>query len=273
MFQGKFQYDTTAHFTFDATKVEVSGSTVRLKDLGGATYSTSNPTVTSQFRIPFTTITAFAHTASTPAGSEVKYTLRIDGTDYWYNASDATWEESAGTYAQSNTQAEISAALATLVSDLSLSGNHWLTVKAFLHSDAGSARPTITDVTVTASHTEEAADAINECLISAYLTDLFGADYVHDPDFPVRLNVKNHRPFFHGNSLVRPFLKSVDFDSSGYAEISIVETETVGENLDFFITYYEGPTLKQVPLTRNQVPNQATASLSEIAIVRSDDVG
>jgi hypothetical protein len=273
VFQGKFQYDTAAHFTFDATKVEVSGSTVRLKDLGGATYAITNPTVTSQFRVPFTTITAFAHTASTPAGSQIKYCLRIDQVDYWYNSTSAAWEESDGTYSQANTQSEISAALTTLVADLSLSGNHWVTVKAFLHSDAGTARPTLTDVTVTATQVDGAADEIDECLISAYLTDLFGADYVHDPDFPVRLNVKNHRPFFHGNRLVRPFLKSVAFNSSGYAEISIIETESIGENLEFFITYYEGPSLKQVLLTRNQVPNQATASLSEIAVVQSDDVG
>lgn len=273
MFQTKLTFDTAAHFSYDADLVEFSGGTVRLLDLGGATYSDDDPTVASQLRFAFSSITAFAHTASTPGGTGIKYQLKINGALYWRNTTDAIWEESDGTYDQANTQAELNAALGSLVSDLALEGNNWCQLVVFLHSDSGTARPVLTDATFTHAHTESAGASIAECLVYCYLSDLLGDAYDYDASFPIRLHVKNHRAFFHGNKLIQPFHQQATFNSSGYAELSVIETESVGENLEFAISYYEGPSLKWVRLTRNRVPNVASRALSQIAVTDPTDVG
>jgi hypothetical protein len=273
VFQTKLTYDTAAHFSYDSTKVEFSGGTVRLLDLGGATYSTTNPTVSTQQRFGFSAISAFAHTASTPAGTAIKYQLKINGTLYWRNTSTSLWEESDGTYSESNTQTELNAALGSLVTDLALEGNNWCQLVVFLHSDSGAARPVLTDATFTHAHVESAGTSIAECLVYCYLSDLLGDAYDLDASFPIRLHVKNHRAFFHGNKLIQPFHEQATFDANGYAELSVIETESVGENVEFAISYYEGPSLKWVRLTRNVVPNVATRALSQIAVTDSDDAG
>lgn len=272
-FQTVVTYGTSTHFTYDATLIEVTGGTIRLLDLGGATYSTSNPAITCQFRMPMRALTTFAESASKPAGSEIKYQVIINDVAYWYNSS-TNWEAAtANTYTYANTATELNAQASTLFSALSISGNNWIRLRVFLSSTSGSARPTLTSNTLTFTHLEATPDTIAECLIYAYLSDLLGAAYVLDATYPVKLWVKNDHAFWHGNKMILPFAESVTFNSSGYAELSIVETETPAEKLDFFLTFYEGPSLKSVKLGKAQVPNTATRALSQISSVDPTDFG
>lgn len=269
-FQTVVNYDTAGHFSFDTTKVEVSGSLIRLKDLGGSTYATDSPTVETQHRIQATALTSFAHSASQPAGSSVKYQLLIGAGVYYHNGS--TWVASDGTVSQSNTQAEITAALGTLFSALGLPETIFLRVRVFLTSN-GTAQPSVTSNTWVYSMSYLSPASISECLVSCYITDLLGADYVLDSSKPATLHVKSYRAFMHGSKLVRPFTKSANFDADGLAQLSVIETQSIEQPLEFLVTYFEGEYKKQVRFIPAVVPNSPAANLNSVSTVSSLDMG
>lgn len=264
-------YNAANELSFDTLKVEVSGGLVRLKDLGGATYATDNPTVETQSRLLATVLSSFAHTASQPAGSNVKYQLIIGNTPYYFNTLTSLWAEATGAvYAQSNTQTEINANLGTLFSGLSIVQSIFVRVRIFLNSN-GTALPSVTSNTWGYSMLYLSPAAIAECEISCNLADLLGADYIPPADKPVTLYVKNDRSFMHGSKLILPFTKKVVFDSDGHAAISIIETETVAEFLEFFILYYENNTLRTIRFVEAQVPNAPSRTLDQISRVLTVD--
>lgn len=266
-------YDDTSQFTFDATLIEISGGLIRLKDLGGATYSTANPTVTTQHQVPISALTSLSETKSVAGSDQVKYQLIINGTAYWRDTVNSVWEESDGTYDQSNTAAEITAAVSSLFSDLSLTPSVWVRLKVFLHSDAGSSRPSLTNNTLAYENDEIAAGTFTECLITCYLKDLLGDTPTYDAEHPAKIYVRNDRAFFHGTRLIQPFSKSAEFNSSGYAELSVIETETIGEYLTFFVTLWEGRGWKTVYCVNAVSPNAATRALSQVTTTRDNDPG
>lgn len=264
-------YNAANELSFDPLKVEVSGGLVRLKDLGGATYATDNPTVETQSRLLATSLASFAHTASQPAGATVKYQLIIGNTPYYFNTLTSLWAEATGAnYSESNTQTEINANLGTLFSGLSIVQSIFVRVRIFLNSN-GTALPSVTSNTWGYSMLYLSPAAIAECEISCNLADLLGADYIPPADKPVTLYVKNDRSFMHGSKLILPFTQKVEFDSDGYAAISIIETESVAEFLEFFILYYENNTLRTIRFVEAEVPNAPSRTLDQITRVLAVD--
>ena len=160
---------------------------------------------------------------------------------------------------------------ANITSNLSISGSFYLRVRVFLHSN-GSARPALTSFGISYRLDYNDQDALSECLVTCYVKDLLG-DFTYDSAYPITLYVKNDRAFMHGNNLIQPFTKSVNFDSDGYAQISLIETESVAEQVQFFVTYFEGLYKKTIRFLPAEIPNIATANLNEISQVSEIDVG
>lgn len=279
-FQAKFECNSSNHFSYDTAKIEASGSTLRLLDLGAGTYTTTNPYIECMFRFSMTFISGFAATKSTPATTEIKYQILVNQRAIYFNTTSGLWQYAANLdgvplYTEANTEAQISANLPAIWADLGFAVNDslWLGLRIFLHSDDGLARPTITDITFSGSMQYLSPATISECLITAYASDLLGDAYSYDSTKPMTLQVKNERAFMHGSKLIRPFTKTATFNSSGVAQLSVIETETPGEYLDFSIVYYEGPSKKQIRFNPAYVPNSATKTLNQIAQVRLSDAG
>jgi hypothetical protein len=251
--------------SFNITNVEIGGAALRLKDLGGGTYSTGDDTVVMAHQLQATALGTFAESATKPANTEIKYTLLINSSPYWYNTVTATWEAATyGLYAESNTATEINTNLATLLSTLSIASAFYFGLRIHLHS-TGSARPELASVTVGAYVFDyPSPTTISECLVTCYLSDLLGADYAYDATKPARLIVKNSRAFHHGSKLIQALTKSALFDSNGRAQLSVIETETPEEYVEFQVTYYEGEYLKTIRYQKAIVPNQPAANLNNI---------
>ena len=133
-------YTTAGDYTLsDATKIEITGGVARLKDLGGATYSTDNPTALYNTVTNANNIIALREYATKPTNTEIKYTLYVDSLDQYHNGTD--WVSSDGTYSQSNTMAEIIAAAHRLKID-----NFQL--RAFLNTTDAAARPLLDRVEI-----------------------------------------------------------------------------------------------------------------------------
>lgn len=263
-------FDSATELSFDTALVEVASSTVRLKDLGGATYSTANPAVNSQHAVLMSSFLGISASETKPAGSEIKYQLLVDGVAYYYNTTTLLWAAaSSSSYSQANTITEL-AAYTSLVADLSLSGSFYLGVRVFLHSDSGSARPALTSFTVQSRLAYLSPSSISECAISANLINLLGEAYDPGSATPAKLCVKNGRSFMHGNKVVLPFEKTATVDASGNVSLQVIETESVAEALEFSIQYYENSSLRVIRLIPAIVPNAPTRTLDQVTSVEID---
>lgn len=103
------------------------------------------------------------------------------------------------------------------------------------------------------------------CLVYVWLTDILGG--VVGSVQNARLSVKLTKAIEYGNYSILPFSKSVSFDSSGYAQIQLSETQTPGGRVIFSIVYNIGKTVKQINFSPVIVPNSGAASLTSFASI------
>lgn len=260
-------YTSGQSFNFDTTLVEVASNTLRLKDLGGGTYSTANPLTTTQHQNTITSLSSFAEVATKPANTEIYYQLVLNGLVYWYNSVNAKWEASDGSFSQSNTASDINTNAADVFTDLALLVPQYLSLRVFLSSTNVNARPELTSNTIGYNWINSNPPVINQCLLFGYLSDLLGNNPIPTSQYPITFLVSCDHAFFNGTRFVLPFTKTVNFDNTGYAEISVIETATPGIKLNFSITYFDGISLTTSKLFNAIVPNQPTLSFSNLAVV------
>lgn len=264
-------YQNPSQFSFDASLMEM-GSYLQLKDLGGGTYSTANPHVDSQFQFPVSAITSISPESSGGGtGDDVRICFLIDGVLRWYDG--ATWKNSDGSYDQANSLYGSTPDYSAIIADLGLiTGVPFnLGFRVIHHSADGTTFITLHALDIGATFVTANPVPISECSIYCYLSDLLGDVPTYDATKPIRFNVKNSRAFFHGTKLIQPFTKSAAFNSSGYMELSIIETATPGEYLQFFLTYYEGSFLKSIKLVNAIVPNTPNLPLTQITTTKDTD--
>jgi len=98
-------------------------------------------------------------------------------------------------------------------------------------------------------------NTINECVISFYVNDLLGVELTSG-----NLYVHNDISFWHSDKLILPFKKSATITTAGYITISVIETETVSQTLDFELNYTDPNTnaLKKIRWSNKIVPDIAT---------------
>lgn len=258
-------YDTAADFTFTSTDIEISGSVAQLV---GPTYPTTDPAISLASAVGMEAITAFSASSSSSGSDSVTFHISIDGTKkYW---DGGAWSTSDGTVAQSNSAADVNTNIAAL--SALMTGGVSVNVFAVLESDDGSTTPTVTSFTWTYDHFG-VVDSISECIVYTHMKDILG-DAVSITD--ATLYATNKKTFKHGNTTIPAFTKTVAFQTIGsdsYVEMSLIETVTPGEEIQFSITYKTGTALKQIIFKPVQVPNQGTAALTDITEPADRDFG
>lgn len=107
--------------------------------------------------------------------------------------------------------------------------------------------------------------AITTTVITATIKDLVEA-------FPAgsvaTLYVVNKEPFKHGNEIIGVFEKTASFNSSGVATITVIETATPGQKLEFFIAITEGKSKRLIYFDDAVIPNTATQNLTDFTTPR-----
>lgn len=272
-YSSTFTYDSATSLTFDPTIVEVASGTVRLKDLGGGTYSITNPVVTSQYQIMASALTSFTQSATTPANTSVQYQLVIDGQNYWHDPAQAKWVLATDGFAQSNSASDINANASTLFSDLALLVSQYIGLRVFLHTSDATARPVLTQNTVGYTWVNGNPAVISQCLLFGYLSDLLGQQPAFNALKPINFVVSSEASFMHGSRFVLPFTKTASFDSSGYVSISVIETTTPGIPLSFGFTYYDGNSIAFAKLFNAIVPNTPTCSINNLSSLQKVNFG
>ncbi len=262
-------YNDTAEQVFDATKIlEATG----FKLINTPPYASDSPTVISGAFYQISNLTSFAASITEPAGTSITFALMIDGIKYFWNSTAATWAVADGTTSQSNTAAVINTNAAALKTDLDFLGLKNLQIVAFLNSD-GTDTPTLTSVTIGHEADTNVGNSISECNISATIKDILGDLVTDTATFVATLIIQNEVAFKHGNNLIFPFTKTKAFDSSGNVSLSVIETETPGQKLQYSVIFQENNRTRTIRFNPAVVPDLASSNLLSITVPLSFDFG
>lgn len=218
-------------------------------------YSTANPSVLVTGSIEIDGLDNFDASISEPAGSAVKFNLKLTATPKYWNG--AAWATADDSYTQSNTKAEIAANC----DDLDASAGYDYRVRIFLHSDDGSVRPTVTSVTSTYNYFESEPDDADECLVTHWVENL--SNLLPDPT-AARL-IAESVDVQAGDNFIVGETREANFNSSGYAEVLLYETESSDSYWQFRIEYLDmHGRIRKIDLGRKVVPNAASGSLRDL---------
>jgi len=212
----------------------------------GKIYPDDDPTVTFNSTIRMEGLEGFDETASKTGSDEIKYILRKESTDYYWDG--AAWSSSNGTYAQSNTAAEIETNKASFASL-----GTTVTVIAFLHSNDGSTTPELDQVTVEYDFSGEASDDISICTVYGYQTDSEG----NPSTAAVTATLTKDGVKYKDNILIRKTLITVTPNSEGYFELDLIETENMEGDVKYEITTGHRIYVKEIP-------NEASKAIWEL---------
>lgn len=196
----------------------------------GQIYSTSNPTIAPNTPLTLDELDDFTSVFSASGSDGVQFYLAINSTNYWWNGS--VWATSNGTYAQSNTAADILANSGTLPVTLGV----FFTPYAILHSASGLTTPTLTSLTIVYDFFGEEPAGPNVCTVFGYLLD-----ENKNPIAGATVTATNPATFFNqGIVQAQGSLSSVT-DAEGYFHFSLMETATAAKQLTFTVRYPANP--------------------------------
>jgi hypothetical protein len=244
---------TTFNFTdasgFDFTDTEISGGAAKQT---APFQLEANLIMSEPKKVRLFSAFSAAINLATPS-HEVTFIVEDDGTLKYWNG--AAWATSDGSAAQSNTAAEMSANLPSLITDLT---THDIRFEAVFQS------PDTLQTSELEAFSFSYVSGFNTCTVYVALVDLENVTPTIDPANPPKLYVSNDRGFLQGCNAVYPFSQSVEFDALGVATIDVMETETTGEKLEFVITFPDGDSIESFRFRPSVVPDLAFANLSDI---------
>lgn len=252
-------YNTTSGFTLsDNTKIQIVAKSVSLINNSG--YTTTNPNVLESFKMQASSLSSFLETANYSGSDNVQYTVLVNGSDYYWSGS--AWVSSNGTYSQSNTASVINTHCTDTSMATLLGTGSYVTIRAFLHSASGTTTPTLTGISLTYTFAAIRPSNPAQCTVWVYLEDILGN--IIGSTQNAYLSVTQKDPFIYGQFVVAPFTKSVTFDSNGYAQIILDETQTPGYSIQFSIIYQIGTTTNQINFVPCIIPNAGSCPLTSI---------
>ena len=234
--------DSVTQSSVDDFEVEVTGQI----------YPTDNPSITVSSGVDLDEMTSFIESSTISGSDNIKYILKLSSVDYYWDG--AAWSVSNGTYAESNTAAEVEANKA-LLTPIVLAGKT-LRLVALLHSDDGSTTPLLESVVIDYGFSFYCTTQ-NKCIVYGCIVDNSG-----NPVVGASISVDG-QDFYYGESLIAVQV-STTTDSMGRWDIQIVETETTGNVVDFTIEYDNDGTTITKTEKGIEVPNQATAQLADL---------
>ncbi len=179
-------------------------------------YTTNNPSLICNATFRHEGIDAFTETKTVVGSDQVKYILKKGTVKYYWTGS--AWGVSDGTYAQSNTAAEIETNKATFT-DTAVTTE----VIALLHSDDGSTTSELDVLQIDYDFSGSNPDSIDTCIVWGYQVQ---TDADPDPQ-TIKVALINDAIQYKTNITVMKEDCEITPNSSGYWEIELVETDNM----------------------------------------------
>lgn len=209
-------------------------------------YATTNPSLVCNATFRHEGIDAFTETKTATGSDEVKYILKKGTTRYYWSGS--AWVVSDGTYAQSNTAADIEANKA-MFTDTAVTTE----VTVLLHSDTGSTTPELDVLQVDYDFSGSTPDSIETCIIWGYQVQ---TDAEADPA-DIAIHLVNDAVQYKANITIMREDYTVTPDENGYWEIELVESENM-EGTQNYAFEIGGERFER------EVPNEISANFYEL---------
>lgn len=244
-----YPFTTAANYTYDNTLIEITGGKAQLKDLGGGTYSTANPTIKSANILNVISVSAYTDTITEGGSDLVKKVLEVDGVNkYW---DGVAWETSTS-YSQSNTTAEMN----TNLSSLDLSAGKSIRVVYYLHSDDGSTTPDI-DVSTITYNLEAIPSDPSTCVVSGIIYNSGGSPVL---GVVIKANLELSTTY---NSEIRlsQAKQETTTNANGQWSLSLVETVSISPDIKY---KFEASGFDNDWTEYRSVPNQPTADYTDL---------
>jgi len=217
---------------------------------GQLPYSTSNPIIYPKSSIRTDEIISLSETSTKPSGTDIKYIIKVNDTDYYWNGS--SWVQSDGSYSQANTIDEVNNNLNNFPGNPSE-----VYVKAILHSD-GFNSPELSELEVNYDYVGSDKDDITVCTVTGWITDI--ANDLSDIDnVPIKVSLCKSTVRYRDNIILINETKTFYSNSNGYFELKLVENENM-ESGSYYIVNINNR------LFRIKVPNKVGCSFQEIII-------
>ena len=175
----------------------------------GQGYNISEPSITEAVGEAVDSLSNLVVVSSTPAGTDIRFHFTLNGQPrYW---TGAAWADSDGSFAQSNSVADINTNLASFFNHISPLGG---TVKlvALLDSDGGDT-PTLTTVSYSFS-SWVAQVSLDKCELRGYILDNCVAQV------GATVTVKTSKPYFLNDNAISVNETAVT-NSVGYFELTV----------------------------------------------------
>ena len=242
-FSKTLNWNDSGRFTFDSSLIEIDANGCRLK----SPFSTANPRCEERVGITVGSASGFSVTASASGSDSVTYIIKKNDVMFYHNG--ASWVESDGTLAQSNTAAQVNSNISSLITGICS-----IKIIAVLHSASGASTPEIDQTVMPFSY-----PAIATSAITLNIKDLLG-------DVPSgitagKLIASVENGFFHNETFIVPGAKSANFNGSGVATLTVMETETTGQKLRFIAVIPDGTSFKTIIFKPHFVPNTGSQNI------------
>lgn len=213
----------------------------------GQIYPTDNPTVIFNDTFRGEALESFTESATKLGSDEIKYTLTKGAVEYWYSSG---WVISDGTYAQSNTAAEIETNKATFTTV-----GVTTQVKAFLHSDDGATTPTLSNVKVEYDFAGEAPDTIDKCTVWGYTKDNQGNVESKTITINLEPNIAQYKNY---TTLYQETITITSDATTGYWEAELVETVNMPQGSRYVFDFGNDEIYYRF------IPNESTKSFYDL---------
>lgn len=246
--EGEIYGQFKMHFTDSNTQSWIDELTASLT---AQIYPLTNPSIVFTENLGLEAISAFSETSTKTGSDEIKYILSKDSVQYYWDG--AAWSISDGTYAQSNTAAEIETNKAVFTS-----AGVYFEIEMFLHSDTGVTTPEVTLVSVSYDFWGGNIDAPHKTIV-------FGVCYGEDgnvlPDAEISIDLSK-KEVLYNTELILFDIPTIDVvsDSNGYWEAELIDTANMDGAKWVFVFTYDG---KSKTYTRG-VPEVDSINFAEL---------
>lgn len=224
--EGEIYGQFKIHFTDSNTISDIDTLTASLT---AQIYPLTNPSIVFTETIDTESLSAFSETATKTGNDEIKYILSKNNVQYYWDGS--AWITSDGTYAQSNTAAEIEANKTTFTTE-----GVELAIKMLLHSDTGVTTPEVTLVSVSYDFWGGNIDAPHKTIV-------FGVCYGEDgnllPDVDIAI-ILSKKEVTYNTEIILFDIPTIEVtsDPNGYWEAELIDTVNMdGAKWVFTFTY------------------------------------
>ena len=200
-------------------------------------------------------LNTFVDVSTVTGSSTVKHALNFSSGDYYHDGSGWT-----STTSVTNTAANTANEINTNASTFSPPAGESLKVRTFLDSNGGTSTSSIESVTFNYDFRASAPAALPECQVYGYVSNLLG-DNISSGSVTVDYNdyiAQSSRVVLPGKT------SNISIDSTGYFDVSLIETETSGLRTSWTFNYTQDGETKKLLVDKIVIPNTDTADFSTL---------